>query len=140
MAGAHAGSRFRRLAAEAIGGPRIDHLGGFPRQSTLHVGYVCDRCRVELGFEAARGALAFAGSTTDTRVGWTVGAGIEGMITQNWTAKLEYLYMDLGRFNTATFTLAPGSVVGVNVSSKFTDNILRAGINYKFGGPVVARY
>jgi outer membrane immunogenic protein len=85
-------------------------------------------------------ALAFAGSNTDTHVGWTVGAGIEGMISGNWSAKLEYLYMDLGRFNTATFTLAPGSPIGVNVSSKFTDNILRAGINYKFGGPVVARY
>jgi outer membrane immunogenic protein len=92
------------------------------------------------GFNPNGGALAFAGSSSDTRVGWTVGAGVEAMITQNWTAKLEYLYMDLGRFNSATFTLAPGSLIGVNVSSKFTDNILRAGINYKFGGPVVARY
>jgi len=62
------------------------------------------------------------------------------MITANWSAKFEYLYMDLGRFNGATFTLAPGSLIGVNVSSRFTDNILRAGINYKFGGPVVAKY
>jgi outer membrane immunogenic protein len=92
------------------------------------------------GFNPNGAALAFAGSNSDTRVGWTAGAGIEGMITANWSAKLEYLYMDFGRFNTATFTLAPGSPIGVNVSSKFTDNILRAGINYKFGGPVVARY
>jgi outer membrane immunogenic protein len=92
------------------------------------------------GFNPGGGVLAFAGSNSETRVGWTVGAGIEGMITQNWTAKLEYLYMDLGRFNNSTFTLAPGSLIGVNVSSKFTDNILRAGINYKFGGPVVAKY
>jgi outer membrane immunogenic protein len=77
---------------------------------------------------------------TDTRVGWTVGVGVEGMITTNWSAKLEYLYMDLGRFSAGTFTLAPGSLIGVSVSSKFTDNILRAGINYKFGGPVVATY
>ena len=41
------------------------------------------------------------GSSTETRVGWTVGAGVEGMITQNWTAKLEYLYMDLGSVSTA---------------------------------------
>ena len=31
------------------------------------------------------------------------------MITGNWTAKLEYLYMDLGRHNAGSFTLAPGS-------------------------------
>jgi outer membrane immunogenic protein len=92
------------------------------------------------GFNPNGGVVAFAGSSSDTRVGWTVGAGAEAMITQNWTAKLEYLYMDLGRFNSATFTLAPGSLIGVNVSSNFTDHILRAGINYKFGGPVVARY
>ena len=92
------------------------------------------------GFDPNGGALAFVGSSSNTRVGWTVGAGIEGMITQNWTAKLEYLYMDLGRFNNASFTLAPGSLIGVNVSSKFTDNILRVGVNYRFGGPVVAKY
>ena len=31
-----------------------------------------------------------------TLVGWTAGAGIEYGFTQNWSAKLEYLYMDLG--------------------------------------------
>jgi outer membrane immunogenic protein len=92
------------------------------------------------GFNPNGLGLAALGSNTDTRVGWTVGAGVEGMITQNWTAKLEYLYMDLGRFNAGTFTLAPASPIAANVSSKFTDHILRAGINYKFGGPVVAKY
>ena len=84
-------------------------------------------------------AVAFAGSNTDTRIGWTVGAGIEGMLTQNWTAKLEYLYMDLGRFDGGTYIVAP-AFIGARVSSNFRDNILRAGINYKFGGPVVAKY
>ena len=84
--------------------------------------------------------VSSTGSTSDIRVGWTVGAGIEGMITQNWTAKLEYLYMDLGDFNAGTYTLAPASVIGARVDSNFRDHILRAGINYKFGGPVVAKY
>jgi outer membrane immunogenic protein len=92
------------------------------------------------GFNPNGGALAFVGSNTDTRVGWTVGAGVEGMITANWSAKLEYLYMDLGRFNAGAFSLAPGSLIGVNATSRFTDNILRAGVNYRFGGPVVAKY
>jgi outer membrane immunogenic protein len=80
------------------------------------------------------------GSNTDTRIGWTVGAGIEGKITQNWSAKLEYLYMDLGSFDGGTYTLAPLSAIGVRTDSDFRDHIVRAGINYTFGGPVVARY
>jgi outer membrane immunogenic protein len=85
-------------------------------------------------------AVASLGSNSETRVGWTAGAGVEGMITRNWSAKLEYLYMDLGRSNAGTFTLAPASVIAANVSSNFADHILRAGVNYRFGGPVVARY
>ncbi len=85
--------------------------------------------------------VASIGSTSTTRAGWTAGLGVEGKITQNWSAKLEYLYMDLGRFNSGPFTLtAVGAPIGVNVSSHFTDHILRAGINYQFSGPVVAKY
>ena len=50
------------------------------------------------GFNGNGVAVASIGSSSDIRVGWTVGAGVEGMITNNWTAKLEYLYMDLGSF------------------------------------------
>jgi outer membrane immunogenic protein len=92
------------------------------------------------GFTPAGVAVASVGSNSETRVGWTVGAGVEGKITQNWSAKLEYLYMDLGRFSSGPFTLAPGSAIAANVSSRFTDNILRVGINYQFAGPVVAKY
>jgi opacity protein-like surface antigen len=77
------------------------------------------------GFTAGGVATTIVTSSSDIRTGWTVGAGIEGKFTQNWSAKLEYLYMDLGRTNT-TFTLFPIIPLGVNVSSRFTDNILRA--------------
>lgn len=92
------------------------------------------------GFTPADVAVSASGSRTDTRLGWTVGAGVEGKITQNWSAKLEYLYMDLGRYDALTLSLAPGSLIASNISSHFTDQILRAGINYQFGGPVVAKY
>ncbi|MGB9117588.1 outer membrane protein, partial [Bradyrhizobium sp.] len=78
---------------------------------------------------------AFSSSTTN--VGWTVGAGIEGAIGGNWTAKLEYLYVDLGTVS-GSFTLPSTNII--SYSSHITDNILRVGINYKFDGPVVARY
>ena len=92
------------------------------------------------GINAGGAAIATVSSTSTTRAGWTVGVGVEGKITQNWSAKLEYLYMDLGSFSSGPFTLLPGGTIGANVNSKFTDNILRAGINYQFGGPVVAKY
>jgi outer membrane immunogenic protein len=87
--------------------------------------------------------FASAFSASDTKVGYSVGAGVEGVIGGNWTAKLEYLYVDLGRvsgsFPTITLALGGGNLVG-SYSSRITDNIVRAGVNYKFGGPVVARY
>ena len=39
-------------------------------------------------------------SATNTRIGWTVGAGLEYAFLGNWTAKIEYLYVDLGSFDT----------------------------------------
>jgi outer membrane immunogenic protein len=89
------------------------------------------------------GAPAFGFSTSDTRAGWTVGAGVEGVIGGNWTAKLEYLYIDLG--TTSGSFLTPiaafgGGFVSANYSSHITDNILRVGVNYRFNGPAVAKY
>lgn len=88
--------------------------------------------------------VAFPGASS-TRVGWTAGVGVEGKIAQNRTAKLEYLYMDLGSASAGpigTTILVPVRVnAGVSYSSGLTDNILRVGVNYQFGGdPVVARY
>jgi outer membrane immunogenic protein len=76
-------------------------------------------------------------SSSNTHVGYTLGAGIEGVISGNWTARLEYLYVDLGTVN-GSFTLPTTNIS--SYSSRITDNILRVGIDYKFGGPVVAKY
>ena len=64
------------------------------------VGYAIDRFMpyvtggVAFG-DVQRQPTGFAGAG-DTNVGWTLGAGIEGAIAPNWTAKAEYLYVDLG--------------------------------------------
>ena len=74
-------------------------------------------------------------SNSTTRVGWTAGAGIEGRIAGQWTAKLEYLYMDLGTFSDRFVTTIPafgGGFVNVNYNRRFTDNIVRLGVNYHF--------
>jgi outer membrane immunogenic protein len=82
-------------------------------------------------------------SSNTLRAGWTLGVGIEGVISGNWTAKLEYLYIDLGNVSGSFVTplIAPSGALAVSsFSSHITDNILRVGVNYKFGGPVVAKY
>jgi len=76
-------------------------------------------------------------SSTTTRNGWTVGGGLEWGFAPNWSAKFEYLYMkfDEGKaFNTL------GLADGPRGSVPLDDNVVRAGINYRFGGPVVARF
>jgi outer membrane immunogenic protein len=60
------------------------------------------------------------------QIGWTAGVGIEGAFAPNWTAKVEYLYVDLGNF-ACTLNCAAGGNLNV------TENIVRAGLNYKFG-------
>src|SRR6266550_1919454 len=77
-------------------------------------------------------------STDRTKVGWTVGGGVEAALWGNWTGKLEYLYIDLGTVNNTLIGIAP--ITPVATSSRVTDQIVRVGLNYRFGGPVVARY
>ncbi len=73
-------------------------------------------------------------SASSTRSGWTAGGGIEWGFAPNWSAKFELLYMS---FNSVTFNTVqaegPRTV-------PLTDTIARIGINYRFGGPVVANY
>jgi outer membrane immunogenic protein len=79
---------------------------------------------------AAGVPVGITGSNSSSRVGWTVGAGGEWAFGSNWTAKIEYLYMDIGTSSTsAAFALAG---IGATVSSRTTDNIIRGGINYRF--------
>ncbi len=77
---------------------------------------------------------ALLASATSTRSGWTAGGGLEWGFAPNWSAKFEMLYM---KFNSVTFNTVqaegPRTV-------PLDDTIARAGINYRFGGPVVARY
>jgi outer membrane immunogenic protein len=67
-----------------------------------------------------------------TNVGWTAGAGIEGAVphTSSWTWKVEYLYIDLGSVSGKGFDTDFVSTYAW--SAKVTDNIVRAGFNYKF--------
>jgi len=76
---------------------------------------------------------AFA--TRTTKAGWTLGAGLEGVVSGNWTAKIEYLYIDLGDVSGAfitPLTTTAGNPLTATFRSHITDNILRVGFNYKW--------
>jgi len=72
------------------------------------------------------------GTFKDVKAGWTAGAGVEGTIGGGWTAKLEYLYIDLGKTEQTLATPALGQVI--SETRRFTDNIVRVGFNYRWGG------
>jgi outer membrane immunogenic protein len=76
------------------------------------------------------GGVTSVNSFNTTRAGWTVGGGIEGSLGNNWSAKLEYLYMDFGTFNSAFTGVAPFTPIAL--STHVTDNIVRVGVNYHF--------
>jgi outer membrane immunogenic protein len=100
------------------------------------------------GSQPSLPAFTWAGtsgfSASKTNIGFVVGGGIEGKFTawlsQNWSWKLEYLYLDLGSLDASAPFVAVSSlpigitdIVGATTyHAHFTDNIVRVGINYKF--------
>jgi len=81
----------------------------------------------------ASGAIVFdaPGSVSKTTIGWAVGAGGEWMFARSWSAKIEYLHVDLG--NTSVTGLnSPADGFGVKYGFKNQENIVRAGVNYHF--------
>lgn len=84
------------------------------------------------------GGASVALNTSAIRLGWTVGGGVEAAIRDGWTARIEYLYIDLGSVADTLVGIAP--ITPVATRSHVTDNIVRVGVNYRWGGPIVARY
>ena len=118
------------------------------------VGYVWDNWLVYATGGWAFGKVAFTdavvpvprGGPIGTTIardksGWTAGAGVEYGIAGGWSAKLEYLYVDLGSVNGLMGPNGvPSAVIVTNHDLK--DQIVRVGINYRCRGnsEVVVRY
>lgn len=110
------------------------------------LGYVFDR-RILLYATAglAYGRVSISGTSKDTfggitlsstafsnanvNAGWTVGGGVEGVAWDpRWTWKAEYLYLDLGTLDAA----ASSVLTSTHIETKFTDHVVRAGLNFHF--------
>ena len=66
------------------------------------------------------------GSATATRFGWTAGGGLEYAFMGAWSAKVEYLYADLGKASCGA------AICGLDTDVTFKTSIVRAGVNYHF--------
>ena len=101
------------------------------------VGYAADRV---LFYGTAGGAFgsieagANGGLISSTKAGWTAGAGVEVAFADNWTARVEYLYVDLenATCNTANPCGLDAPGVPANQTVKFNANLIRLGVDYKF--------
>jgi outer membrane immunogenic protein len=83
----------------------------------------------------------FSVSSDSTTVGGLLGMGVEYAFSPNWSAFIEYDYMSFDRKTMPLdFTQLVGAPTIANVDVKNKLSIAKIGLNYKFGGPVVARY
>lgn len=75
------------------------------------------------------GASTGTSSSSETRAGLAVGAGVEMGLAPNWSAKLEYLYLDTGTVTTSTAVAGFGTVTA---DERVKNNVVRLGLNYRF--------
>ncbi len=94
------------------------------------IGYAFDRFLPYLTGGAAFGDIKMSPNTglseTKTKVGWTVGAGLEYAFMGAWSTKIVYLYIALGKANCSA------TACGIDTDVTFKANIVRLGVNYRF--------
>jgi len=126
------------------GSSELDYFG----TARLRLGYAWDRvlwyvtggvawAHNEISFGVAAPPFAAGIASDNTHIGWTVGGGVEWALTDPWSVKIEYLFMD---FDSETYfsDLAGGFDADAQIHT------IKAGLNFRWGGygkaPVVARY
>jgi iron complex outermembrane recepter protein len=95
-------------------------------ETRLGSNFICPQCTPAPVTPASSAVTAF---------GWTVGAGVEWAFAPQWSAKAEYLYVDLGTINNFisygyNFDNG-GNSSALNSAARETENIVRVGVNYK---------
>src|ERR1700722_6681963 len=83
--------------------------------------------QVDTSPTAAIGSFVANNKRSQTRGGWTLGGGLEVALAPGWSAKIEYLYLDLGSHTTTYLATPP-----ISNASRFSANVITAGVNYHF--------
>jgi outer membrane immunogenic protein len=103
-------------------------------------GRVLETAGVTVNAPALAG-VSVANVTAENRFGWAAGGGIEAALWGNWTAKAEYLYLNLGDIkpNSVAFVVGPTPFI-LTTTGIVRDHIVRAGVNYRFGDAPLNAY
>jgi outer membrane immunogenic protein len=126
------GYAWNRVLFYGTGGWAWGNLSGNSTTNCLGVG--CPAASLPF----TGGAASFGNSVT----GWTAGAGVEWAFLQNWTARLEYLYLQFnGVATNYSTTTPPLGTATTHLTSNNGVNVWRAGVSYLFnlGGPEPAK-
>ena len=78
--------------------------------------------------------LAASSTVSQTKTGWAAGLGIEGMLDAHWSVRAEWLHVDLGNLSDTFMTVGIPGTQSVVWSRDERFDIIRAGVNYRFGG------
>ena len=83
---------------------------------------------------------SYPSTTNSTRAGWTAGGGVEWGFAPQWSTKFEGLYYDLGTVTSLGTSVS--AIVAFREGSRISINgwTARAGVNYRFGSPGLAKY
>jgi outer membrane immunogenic protein len=166
-AGAYSLAAGTNAFANQSAAPKLDYLGtvrgriGYLATPSLLVygtgglayGQASLTTNAGVSYAGVSSAVGFgSASISDTRVGWTAGGGFEWMFLPHWSAKLEYLFYDLGSLTAsgqvstiAAGALSPAQSAATSYQARYNGHIVRAGLNYHFNwiplpAPVVAKY
>jgi outer membrane immunogenic protein len=123
-------------AVAACGGPGCETKSNWLSTVRGRAGWAFDRVLLYgtggVAFAPIQAGFPGGPFESHTETGWTAGGGLEFAFAPNWTAKAEYLFVDLG--NASCMTNCFGAPIApVATSVKLTENVVRAGINFKFG-------
>jgi len=103
-----------------------------------HANYTANEVLPNLG---DTGGFSNPGSSDATKAGWVVGGGLEYAWSGNWIARAEYLHY---HFEDSFFGgLVPGVpdiAFGIRYGVQTNLDVVRAGLSYRFDGPILARY
>lgn len=86
------------------------------------------------------GTEQYPAAFSKTKVGWTAGAGAEWAFAQNWSAKIEYLYIDLGKESFIANPIPVNPPFHVGYDWKTQEHMVRLGLNYKFNSSNLIKY
>ncbi len=94
------------------------------------IGYAFDRFLPFVSGGAAFGNVKISdggGSASATRTGYALGGGLEYGFAGNWTARVDYHYVDLGKASCGA-----GCAAGTPFEVRFDTHLVRGGVNYRF--------